>query len=213
MIDLDPQRRRLLGATVSSLGLLLATRADAAVLLKTPRQTAGPFYPLELPLDQDNDLVTVAGKSGIAKGEIVNVVGRVLDTSGRPIKGARIEIWQCDANGRYRHPRERGSAPIDPHFQGYGHFVTAENGAYRFRTIKPVPYPRRAPHIHFAISGPDIQPLTTQMYVAGAPENERDFLLNSIQDAQARQSLIVEFGNVSGSDEPVGEFTIVLAAG
>lgn len=213
---LDPQRRRLLGAAASAFGLALigAPGTLAAQLLRTPPQSRGPFYPVELPLDRDNDLVTVAGRSGIAKGEIANVVGRVLTERGRPVADTRIEIWQCNAHGRYHHPWDRRDAPLDPSFQGYGQFVTGADGAYRFRTIKPVPYPGRAPHIHFAISGPDFEPLITQMYVAGAPENERDFLLNRIPDPRARQRLIVPFEPAAGDPSAalMARFDIVLAA-
>jgi protocatechuate 3,4-dioxygenase beta subunit len=188
--------------------------AWAEKLLRTPPQTRGPFYPQELPLERDNDLVTVGGGSGLARGEIATVAGRVLDESGRPVRQARVEIWQCDVNGRYRHPWDRRDMPLDPNFQGYGQFVTGADGAYRFRTIKPVPYSGRAPHIHYAISGPGFEPLVTQLYVAGAPENARDGVLNGIADPRARRQVIVDFERPPG--RPGGElqarFDIVLAA-
>jgi len=212
----DPHRRRLLGAAAAAFGLawIGAPGTLAAQLLRTPPQSRGPFYPVELPLDRDNDLVTVAGRPGIAQGEVANVVGRILDERGRPVVAARVEIWQCDAHGRYRHPWDRRDAPLDPNFQGYGQFITGADGAYRFRTIKPVPYPGRAPHIHFAISGPGFEPLITQMYVAGAPENQRDFLLNGIPDPKARQRLIVPFERAVGDPSAtlLARFDIVLAA-
>jgi protocatechuate 3,4-dioxygenase beta subunit len=188
--------------------------AWAAQLLRTPRQTRGPFYPTDLPLDHDNDLVTVAGQPGVAKGEIANVFGRVLDESGRPLREARVEIWQCDVNGRYRHPGDRRDVPLDPSFQGFGRFVTGADGAYRFRTIKPVSYPGRAPHIHFAIGGPGFEALVTQLYVAGAPENAGDFVLNGIRDPKVRQGVVVPFERPSGStaSELQARFDIVLAA-
>jgi protocatechuate 3,4-dioxygenase beta subunit len=209
-------RRRVIGA-VLSVGFALARPnplALASHMMRTPPQSRGPFYPLQLPLDRDNDLVTVAGRSGVAKGEITHVVGRMLDEHGRPVSKARVEVWQCDANGRYRHPGDRGGAAADPNFQGYGEFVTAGDGAYRFRTIKPVPYPGRAPHIDFAISGPGLEPLVTQLYVAGAPENERDFLLNGIADPSLRQRLIVPFERDPSlpGRELIARFDIVLAA-
>ncbi len=206
-------RRRLLRAGLAGLALAGAgSRAWGQTLLRTPAQSRGPFYPTELPLDHDNDLVTVAGRPGIARGEIAQVIGRVLDEQGRPVRSARVEIWQCDANGRYRHPWDRRDVPLDPYFQGYGQFVTGPDGAYRFRTIKPVPYPGRAPHIHFAISGPGFEPLVTQLYVEGAPENARDFLLQGIRDPQARRQLVVPFERPAGSAELVARFDIVLAA-
>lgn len=213
--SVEVTRRRLLRVVLAAAGLGLAPLpAWAEKLLRTPPQTRGPFYPLELPLERDNDLVTVAGGSGLAKGEIANVAGRVLDEAGRPLRPARVEIWQCDANGKYRHPWDRREVPPDPNFQGYGQFVTGADGAYRFRTIKPVPYPGRTPHIHFAISGPGFEPLVTQLYVAGAPQNAGDFVLQGIRDPGARQSVIVPFERPAG--EPRGDllarFDIVLAA-
>jgi protocatechuate 3,4-dioxygenase beta subunit len=210
----DRTRRRILGTGLTALALLTAGRplpARAQQLLRTPRQSRGPFYPLELPLERDNDLVTVGGRTGLAQGEITNVVGRILDEAGRPIRQARVEIWQCNAHGRYHHPWDRREAPLDPNFQGYGQSVTGADGGYRFRTIKPVPYPGRAPHIHFAVSGPDFEPLITQMYVAGAPENARDFLLTAIADPTARQRLVVPFERPAGSAELLAQFDIVLA--
>lgn len=210
---IDSTRRRFFYVAASAFGLVLAGGVRAAALTPTPPQSRGPFYPLRLPLDKDNDLVRVEGRTGFAEGEISNVVGRVLDEKGRPVRAARIEIWQCDANGRYHHSWDRRNVPLDPHFQGYGQFVTGDDGAYRFRTIKPVPYPGRAPHIHFAISGPDFEPLITQMYVAEAPENRWDFLLNTIEDPKARASVIVPFEQTAAEGtELLANFDIVLAA-
>lgn len=209
--NIDSGRRRLLGAAVSVLGLGLIGGA-AYGRVPTPPQTRGPFYPVELPLDRDNDLVRIKGHGGIAGGEISNVVGRILDENGRPVREARVEIWQCDVNGRYHHPWDRRNAPLDPHFQGYGQFVTGADGGYRFRTIKPVPYPGRTPHIHFTISGPGFEPLITQMYVEGAPGNEGDFVLNRIRDPKARASVIVPFERVGDSPELLARFDVVLAA-
>ena len=213
----DPTRRRLLGAGLSVVGALLAWRptlAQALALLRTPSQSRGPFYPTEIPLDHDNDLVQVAGRPGLARGEITNVVGRVLTETGRPVPGARVEIWQCNAYGRYHHPLDTRDVPLDPNFQGYGQTVTGADGGYRFRTIKPVPYPGRTPHIHYAVSGSGFGPLVTQLYVEGEPGNERDFLLNAIRDPRARQSLIGPFA--PDPDSPRGEllarFDLVLAA-
>jgi protocatechuate 3,4-dioxygenase beta subunit len=213
----DPTRRQIVRAALSAYGLAVVgvqvPAAAVAQLLRTPQQTRGPFYPTQLPLDRDNDLVTVAGRPGTAKGDVADVSGRILNERGRPIPNARVEIWQCDANGRYRHPWDRRDVPLDPNFQGYGQFITGPVGVYRFRTIKPVPYPGRAPHIHFAISGPDFEPLITQMYVAGAPENDRDSLLNGIPDAAARQRLTVPFERPPAQGGAlVARFDVVLAA-
>jgi len=186
-------------------------RSAAAALIPTPRQTKGPFYPSTLPLDKDNDLARVAGRAQPALGTVTHVAGRVLDLNGQPLAGARVEIWQCDANGRYHHPGDRNSAPRDGGFQGYGETLTDADGAYRFRTIKPVPYPGRTAHIHFAVSGPGFDPLVTQMYVAGEPRNATDGILNRI-DAAARERVIVALSPAPEleADALKGTFDIVL---
>jgi protocatechuate 3,4-dioxygenase beta subunit len=165
--------RRHLVISASALAGLHALPAGAATLMPTPSQTTGPFYPLELPLDSDNDLVQIAGHSERAAGTVLHLGGRVLDPDRRPVRGARVEIWQCDAFGVYHHPRDpRG--PADADFQGFGSTTAADDGAWRFRTIEPVPYPGRTPHIHFRILGPGFEPLVTQMYIAGHPLNAQD---------------------------------------
>jgi len=179
----------------------------------TPAQTAGPFYPLSLPADSDNDLIHVAGHDGIAKGTATYVTGRILNSTGGPVSGARVEIWQCDANGRYHYVRDDGAGPpFDDNFQGYGQTATDEGGRYRFLTIRPVPYPGRTPHIHFAVSGAGSPRFTTQMYVAGEPGNELDGILTGIRDPAARARLIVPL-SPSPAAEPgalAGSFDIIL---
>ena len=160
----------------------------------------------------DADLLTVAGRSGTAHGIPTHVFGRLLDVEGRPIAGARIEIWQCDAFGVYHHPRSPGIA--DPNFQGFGATVANADGAWRFRTIRPVPYPGRTPHIHFAVLPPGGERFITQMYVAGESLNDRDMLLSRVRDPDERARLIVPL--VAADDlEPgvlAGRFDIVLGA-
>lgn len=176
----DSRRRLLLGLG----GMLLSGPAAALHPLQaTPRQSAGPFYPVDLPLDDDNDLTRVAGREQPAKGRITDLSGHIVDLNGRPLAGLRIEIWQCDANGRYRHPQDRGAA-LDPNFQGHGHATTDSEGRYRFRTIHPVPYPGRTPHIHVAVFPQGSYPFTTQLYVEGEPRNEQDFLFQRVPSDQ-----------------------------
>src|SRR5260370_445796 len=185
-------RRRMLEGAAGLLVLGGAREIDAAALASTPPQTPGPFYPLALPPDSDNDLVQIAGRTGTAKGTVTYLSGHILDPTGRAISGARVEIWQCDANGRYHYVRdERADRPLDENFQGYGQTTTDETGGYHFRTIRPVPYPGRAPHIHFAVSAAGLPRFTTQMYVAGEPLNERDGVLMGVRDPAARARLIV----------------------
>ena len=142
-------------------------------------------------------------------------MGQVLGLDGRPMPGVLIEIWQCDANGRYRHPRERGAGVQDPGFQGYGRALTDAGGAYHFRTIRPVAYPGRTPHIHFKLGTAAGELLTTQMYVAGEPGNERDGLLNAIRDLDQRRRLLVELhaADAIEADALAGTFDIVVDAG
>jgi protocatechuate 3,4-dioxygenase beta subunit len=203
-------RRRVLAslAGLAVAGLPLGVQAQARVA--TPAQTEGPFYPVELPADRDNDLVSVKGAAAPAKGEILLLAGAVVDVSGRPLAGARVEIWQCNALGRYHHPGDRSGTPEDPGFQGYGEFVTAADGAYSFRTIRPVPYPGRTPHIHFKVSGPGMRTLVTQMYVAGEPGNTRDFLYNSLRDEAERRALTVALARAADGKALAGRFEIVL---
>lgn len=203
----DPLRRSLL---FGALGLALNGSVLASRLALTPSQTAGPFYPPPPSLDDDNDLTRVRGASGLSEGRISDVSGRVLDPDGRPIAGARVEIWQCDARGRYHHPRDSGPAP-DPHFQGFGHQMTDADGRYRFRTIRPVPYPGRTPHIHFAVFAPGAAGFATQLYVAGEASNEGDFVFRSIAP-ERRRLVMAEFVPTWGvRAELAARFDIVLA--
>lgn len=184
-------RRHWLKGTVAA-GLGLAA-ARAAGLTSTPSQSRGPFHPYDHALETDADLVRVGGRETLAQGEITHLSGTVRDSRGRPVSDALVEIWQCDVHGRYHHPRDRRNAPLDENFQGYGRSRTGAAGDYRFRTIRPVTYPGRAPHIHFLIRGPGFEPLITQMYVRGAPENARDWILNRVRDPVRRDSLLVAF--------------------
>ncbi len=186
-------RRRMLGASLAgaaALGLPGFLRAEA--LMPTPQQTAGPFYPLSYPDDSDNDLVHVKGHAEPAKGTVIRVAGRVLDRSERPLAGARVEIWQCDGNGRYHNVQDGGGAkPRDDNFQGFGQTVTDGAGGYSFVTIRPVPYPGRTPHIHFAVAAPGLPRFVTQMYVAGEKLNATDSVLLGVSDPAARARLTV----------------------
>jgi protocatechuate 3,4-dioxygenase beta subunit len=209
-----PRRRMLGGFVASAAGLSLSRLSVAAVLPPTPGQTAGPFYPLALPDDSDNDLIHIAGRNGTATGIVTYISGRVLDPDGRPVSGVRVEIWQCDANGRYHYVRDdRAGPPLDDNFQGYGQTATDMTGGYRFLTIRPVSYPGRTPHIHFAVSGSGFPRFITQMYVAGEPQNERDGLLMSVRDPAARARLIVPLQPAPEAEKGAlaGAFDIVLS--
>jgi len=186
--------------------------AFAEALIQTPRQTEGPFYPDHLPLDTDNDLIVINDGLTPAVGEITWVSGRILDLKGDPIRNATVEIWQCDANGAYLHTGTGNATKRDKNFQGFGRFVTGSTGEYLFRTIKPVAYPGRTPHIHYAVKMKGHEKFTTQCYIKGEPQNEKDGVLRGINDAKARQSVIVPFSPIKGSKagELAAKFDIVM---
>jgi protocatechuate 3,4-dioxygenase beta subunit len=207
-------RRRFVAGGLAAAGTLIlpgASRAEA--LVPTPAQTAGPFYPVTFPTDADDDLVVLRGSEARAEGVVTHIMGRVLWADGRPVANARVEIWQCDARGRYLHPGDTGRKPRDSAFQGFGRASTSEQGAYRFRTIRPVAYPGRTPHIHFAVAAPGARDFVTQMYVAGEPLNERDGLYRSIRDPRQRAAVTVRLETANGLETGAlaGTFDIVLA--
>jgi len=213
MITVDNRisRRRLVTAMGAGAALGLVSPVRAAGLMETPAQNEGPYYPVKIPLDHDSDLVQVAGRAGIAAGDILHLFGRVVDTSGNPIAEAKVEIWQCDSKGRYHHPDDPGG-PADLDFQGYGMAQSRYDGAWRFRTIKPVPYSGRAPHIHFIVSVPGHPRLTTQMYLAGHPRNRDDFLYRSLRNDRERASVTVALAPAPKVAPNVlaGKFDIVI---
>ncbi|MDX1380195.1 MAG: protocatechuate 3,4-dioxygenase [Xanthomonadales bacterium] len=169
------RRRALFGMVAAATGPWIALRADDGLLEPTPGDAEGPFYPVDIPQDSDNDLLRIVGRDAAALGQPTWVHGRVTDRTGQHIDGARIEIWQCDHGGVYHHPGDRGRP--DDNFQGFGAMVTDREGDYHFRTLRPVPYTGRTPHIHFRVSAPGFGRLTTQLYVAEEAErNQRDFL-------------------------------------
>ena len=204
-------RRSFLKRLSASTILFAVPGAFADELMRTPRQTEGPFYPDKLPLDTDNDLILVNDSLTPAVGEITHLSGRVLDGRGDPIRNALVEIWQVDNNGIYLHTHEN-QAKRDPNFQGFGRFMTGSTGEYYFRTIKPVAYSGRTRHIHYAIKMKGREKWTTQCYVKGEPLNERDGVLKDIKDPKARESVIVDFAPIKGSriGELSAKFDIVL---
>lgn len=209
-------RRALISGLASAAAAPLAPRvlrADSSLMI-TPQQTEGPFYPKDWSGDIDNDLVLVQGEAAKALGQVTHVIGKILDSSGRPVRNAEVEIWQCDANGIYRHPRDTSwfsERKRDPGFQSRGRVVTDEEGNYSFRTIRPVAYPGRTPHIHFKVEAPGKDRLITQMYVEGDPGNARDGILNSLSE-QERASVIVKLEEAERLEQGAlaGEFNIVL---
>jgi protocatechuate 3,4-dioxygenase, beta subunit len=174
----------------------LGAIAAAAELRRTPTQVLGPFYPLDKPLDTDADLTLIKGHERRAAGQVVHVMGRVLTATGKPVAGARIEIWQANSYGRYTHPSA---------------------GRYRFKTIKPASYPAvggmRPPHVHFDVTGMYYR-LVTQMYFPGESLNDDDSIIGTA--ASHRRLLIADVGPPTRDLEPdslLARWDIVLETG
>lgn len=183
-------------------------------LTKTPNMAEGPFYPDKLPLDTDNDLLVINESITPAVGEITHLAGKVVDVNGDPLRNAFVEIWQVDNRGVYLHSGSNDRDNYDTNFQGYGRFLTNVNGEYYFRTIKPVTYPGRTPHIHFAVSHRGKRVLTTQMLIKDEPRNERDGLFRAIRDEKLRNLLVADFSPLKGSKigELTAQFDMVVGA-
>lgn len=199
-------RRTANAALLALPALWIGPRAQAQSPPRpTPQQTEGPFYPLAIPADSDFDLLR-NGPLAYSEGQAGWVHGVVSDLQGRPVAGAQVEIWQCDANGHYDHPGD--GSRIDRAFQGFGRVPVGADGQYRFRTIRPVAYGGRAPHIHVKVRLGRRELLTTQLYVHGDPHNQRDFLWRSLRDDADRKALTVAFE--SGKDGLQAFFPIVV---
>ena len=185
-------------------GLFFTQRgAYAQALVLTPAQTEGPYYPNNLPLDQDNDLLIINDNITPATGTVAWISGRVLDKNGQPVRNALIEIWQTDNVGSYIHSQGALNGQRDGNFQGYGRFLTASDGAYLFRSIKPGLYPGRVRHVHAKVTLPGGQTLTSQLFVEG--ETANDSVLSGISDAAQRASVIRPWKVIAGS--PIGALT------
>lgn len=206
-----PLRRRALGAALVVMpALWIGVRAQqpaAQRRLLTPSQTEGPFYPVELPADTDPDLLHNGSRAPYRGGQPAWVDGTVSDIEGRPVAGAQVEIWQCDEHGHYHHPGDGNRA--DAAFQGFGRVTVGADGRYRFRTIRPVPYTGRTPHIHVKVKLGTRELLTTQLYVEGDPGNARDGIWRRLDEA-GRAAVTVPFER--GSDGLQARFPIVVAA-
>ena len=205
-------RRRFLARLGCTAAFFAVPGAFAEQLIQTPAQTEGPFYPDHLPLDTDNDLLVINNAITPAVGEVTYLSGRILGPSGEPIRNAAVEIWQCDANGAYLHSRTGNADKKDKNFQGFGRFLTASTGEYLFRTIKPVSYPGRCPHIHVKIKAQGKELLTTQFYIKGDPSNDRDGVRRGIKDQAALDSVTGEFAPMPGAKagELIAKFDVVL---
>ena len=169
------RRKALLGIGLGASAFLTPGLFADALTNSTPRQTEGPFYPDEMPLDTDNDLLVIGDSITPAVGEVSHLSGTVKNTKGEFVKNALVEIWQVGAKGVYLHTKDDRPGR-DENFQGYGRFLTDSKGRYYFRTVKPVTYPGRAPHIHVAVTLNNKRMLTSQCYVKGDKRNDKDFI-------------------------------------
>lgn len=205
-------RRRFLSNLILGSAALQTSGAFAEALLQTPAQTEGPFYPDKLPLDTDNDLIILNDNLTPAVGEITWLHGRILGPDGQPLRNATVEIWQCDSAGAYIHSRTSNNEKRDKNFQGFGRFLTGSSGEYQFRTIKPVAYPGRTPHIHMSVNFKGKDKFTTQCYIKGDARNERDGVFNSVRDAKLRDLMAASFEPLAGSKagELTAKFDVVL---
>jgi len=205
-------RRAFLRQVGLAAAFFTTTGAFAEALIRTPAQTEGPFYPDHLPLDTDNDLLVINNSITPSVGEVTYVSGRILDARGYPMRNAVVEIWQCDANGAYLHSKTGNKEKQDKNFQGFGRFVTGSTGEYLFRTIKPVAYPGRTPHIHYKIKRGGKELLTTQCYIKGHPGNEKDGVWKGIKDEKARAAVSVDFLPLKGgrAGELAATFDVIL---
>lgn len=216
----DVLRFSLAMGAVGFLSPALAAEKESAGMdfsgpMPTPDQILGPFYPVQKPVDGGNDLTRLQGR-GEAQGEVIHVVGQVLNLRGEPCPGVNLEIWQANGAGRYTHPHDRNPAPLDPNFTGYANVRTDARGNYSFRTVKPGAYPVvaeywRPPHIHFDVTG-RINRLITQMYFPNEPLNAKDPLL---QQSWAKDSLIAQVRDPAAGEEPAKRvvWNIVLIQG
>lgn len=198
-------RRDFLNQAALGAVMIAVPGAFAQALTLTPKQTEGPFYPEKLPLDTDNDLIILNDSLTPAVGEVTWLGGRILSEQGFPVRNALIEIWQADNNGAYIHSKSRNAAQRDTHFQGFGRFLTGSSGEYVFRTIKPVSYPGRVPHIHLAVRIKGKKELITQCYIRGHEQNQKDRVYMGIKDTKQRESVTLDFSPLKGST--AGELT------
>jgi len=198
-------RRRFLQGCALGAAAFTTPGLFAEELIATPRLTEGPFYPDKLPLDTDNDLLIVNDSITPAIGQITHLTGKILGPTGQALRNAIIEIWQVDANGAYIHSADSSNGRNDKNFQGYGRFMTDSKGQYYFRTIKPVPYPGRTPHIHVAVSRNGRRILTTQILVNGHPQNDGDMVAHGVRDPLALETILVDFKPLRESK--IGELT------
>ena len=167
--------RRAFSCSVIALGALAASRAAAAPVV-TAELPMGPFYPTGYVGEDDFDLTLLNGRSARAMGDVIEVSGRVLDRLGNPVSGAKIELWQANANGRHAHSTDTSAGALDPNFQGVARLVTGPLGEWRIKTIRPNLYRRRTRHIHFDVTGRTYRLMSQMYFPEDAEKNASDGL-------------------------------------
>ena len=198
--SLTLERRQLLSGLAALATAGVACGQEPLTRRGTPQLTTGPFFPLSRSADQDWDLTRVLGGSGVAQGVIMELRGRVRTEAGKPLPGARLDVWQTNGLGRYHHPSDESGLPWDPNFQGSAVIFADAQGDYRLRTVVPLPYERRQRHIHFDVRGRK-RMLITQMFFPGEP-NERDTLYPALQNETLQKAVTAELvGNEAGVDQ------------
>jgi protocatechuate 3,4-dioxygenase beta subunit len=205
------ERRHFLAGLAGAAALPLAhgQGQGAATSVATPAQTLGPFYPRsadERPRETDADLLRVEGDRVLTKGIALYLTGRVLDRRGAPLADAAVEIWQCDANSVYHHPAGGAESERDPNFQGYGVAKSDAAGTFQFRTIRPVAYPGRTPHIHVRVQTAAGKVFATQLYLPNDPGNARDFLFSRLTAAE-QAALTLQLGPATPGAHPLARAT------
>jgi len=182
-------------------------------------ERTGPVYGQTSINPLDHDLTKNAVRDGEPIGERIVISGCVMDENERPLPNMLIEIWQCNAAGRYVHVADQHDAPLDPNFLGAGRCISDENGLYRFYTLKPAAYPWgnhenawRPAHIHFSLLGNSLASrLVTQMYFPGDPLLPLDPIFMTVPQA-SRNRLVADLSlKVTESEFALGYvFNIVL---
>lgn len=221
MTKFDSSRRDLIrnagltGAGLIGTSFVLSSVAKAAVAMKTPSQTEGPFYPVRDQVDKDADMTSVRGRADKAEGTTVLLSGVLRDAdSGLPVSGALVEFWQACSSGKYNHPNDPNSAPLDPNFQYWAQVQTDNQGRFSLKTIKPGAYPAdtdwiRPPHIHVKVHKAGYPSLTTQLYFKGESLNDADQILQKLSPAQ-QKLVIVDFVTPSHTEDLVGAWDIYI---
>jgi protocatechuate 3,4-dioxygenase, beta subunit len=199
------KRRKLIVTT----GIILFTGPSTAYSLRTPWQSAGPFYPDVKPYYIDNNLVNI-GLNGIdADGKKLDIQGNISNSSGKPIEDMQIEIWQTDNNGVYINSNAPNQSKRDPNFQGFGKSVSNLKGDFEFKTILPVAYFGRPPHIHLLVKNKDQIKLVTQFYFENHPLNESDFLFRKM-NLNEKKSNTLSLYKYSSKENFTSQLKIIL---